>query len=641
MAALLRGLAQLNPGLCVVTTRERVAELEMYQGRTVAQLDLGQLEPAAGCRFLESLGVRGSPSEIAQLVDDVEGHALTLTLVGQYLARAHGGDVRRRDQVDLRVADAKLLHGHAFEGMAAYERWLLAGGEAGQRQLAILRLLGLFDRPAAFSCLAALRRAPPIAELTEPFQGLNDFDWSEALANLVEAGLVACTGPIGEQGIWETGSSLDSHPLLREYFAGRLRDQHPTAWRAAHSRLYEHLRDTTEYRPATLEGMQPLYQAIRHGCLAGRHQEACDAVYHDRILRGTASDGFYSWKALGAFSADLGAVACFFDERWSVPSQGLTESARAWLLNEAAIHLRALGRLREALEPLRASLATDVAREDWQGAAISAANLCQLLATSGDLRAALEAGAFAIEYADQSGDPAQRTLSRAALASARDWAGQKNEAEALFRRAEGIQTAWQPEYPLLYANRGFGYCDLLLADAERRSWARRKEGASVDELVACALVEKRAMTLQQWRAPDEPLLTIGLDHLALSRSRLYRAILTGAAPTFSKTDVEAAVTSLRAAGDSTVLPEALLTRARVLYVLGDTPGAREDLEEAWAIAARGPMPLIQADVLLSRARLFDVPADLSAARQLIEKHGYGRRVGELEDAQALYGSSGD
>jgi hypothetical protein len=59
------------------------------------------------------------------------------------------------------------------------------------------------------------------------------------------------------------------------------------------------------------------------------------------------------------------------------------------------------------------------------------------------------------------------------------------------------------------------------------------------------------------------------------------------------------------------------------------------------------MPLVMADIHLHRARLLglskDRPAnypwtsplnDLAEARRLIEKHGYGRRKEELEDAEA-------
>ena len=109
------------------------------------------------------------------------------------------------------------------------------------------------------------------------------------------------------------------------------------------------------HRPEGLAGLQPLYQAVAHGCQAGLWQEACDEVYIDRILRGTGNDDFYSSKKLGAFGANLGAVSCFFVEPWRhVRPQALPENPdRAWLLNEAAFYLRALGRLAEALEPMR------------------------------------------------------------------------------------------------------------------------------------------------------------------------------------------------------------------------------------------------------------------------------------------------
>ena len=47
------------------------------------------------------------------------------------------------------------------------------------------------------------------------------------------------------------------------------------------------------------------------------------------------------------------------------------------------------------------------------------------------------------------------------------------------------------------------------------------------------------------------------------------------------------------------------------------------------------MGLHQADVQLYRARLFRDREALAAARRLIEEHGYGRRLGELEDAEAV------
>src|SRR6185295_973411 len=46
LTALLKGLAGANPGLCVVTTRERIADLAGFQ-RTAPQILLEELEPGA------------------------------------------------------------------------------------------------------------------------------------------------------------------------------------------------------------------------------------------------------------------------------------------------------------------------------------------------------------------------------------------------------------------------------------------------------------------------------------------------------------------------------------------------------------------------------------------------------------------
>ncbi len=81
-------------------------------------------------------------------------------------------------------------------------------------------------------------------------------------------------------------------------------------------------------RADTLRGLQPLYQAVTHGCLAGRPQESLHKVYVDRIKRGTGNDGNYSIQRLGAIDAVLGAVASFFDEPWNRVSSHLSKDAR-------------------------------------------------------------------------------------------------------------------------------------------------------------------------------------------------------------------------------------------------------------------------------------------------------------------------
>jgi hypothetical protein len=108
---------------------------------------------------------------------------------------------------------------------------------------------------------------------------------------------------------------------------------------------------------------------------------------------------------------------------------------------------------------------------------------------------------------------------------------------------------------------------------------------------------------------------------------------------------------LSRAGQTHFAPRGFLAQAWLHALARNSRGsisAREDLDNAWEIAERGPMRLFLADIHLHRARLFgkrkgervrkkypwESPrTDLVEARRLIEKHRYGRRNDELADAE--------
>lgn len=665
---LLRGLAQANPGLCIVTTRERVADLAPFRETTAPEWDLEFLSDEAGAALLHQSGAKRAGAVVISQNDpelraasrEVGGHALTLRLLGGYLALAKGGDIRKRALVDLEDADrefktnpddADRTYGHAFKAMRVYEEWLESGGELGLRQLAALRLLGLFDRPTDGGCLTALLKEPAIAGLTEPLVNLDEAEWNVTITRLANCGLVSQSGD-------QLETDLDAHPLLREYFGKQLRENNLTAWRAAHRRLYEHLCATTKEgdQPA-LEDLQPLYQAVAHGCQAGLQQEACDKVYRDRLQRGEEA---YSTKKLGALGSDLGAIACFFDPPWRRVSHLLTERAQAWLLNEAAYTLRALGRLTEALEPMRASIAMSVEQENWASVAVYDSNLSELELILGEVAGAVGDAEQSVTYADRSGNAFWSMGCRTTYADALHQGGRRAEAEACFREAEQMEAERQPAYPLLYSAQGFRYCDLLLAEAERAAWQTilqlETQNSKLETAAASCLAisERVAQTLHWAEENNAALLTIALDHLTLGRVALYAAILESGSGVWSlnqddkqRRDAVAtlytAVGGLRRAGEQQYLPLGLLTGAWLRFLEDETEASRRDLDEAWEIAERGPMRLHMADIHLYRARLFHAVKpypwtspreDLAAARKLIEQCGYWRRKEELEDAEA-------
>ena len=669
MAALLKALSVNSQGLCVLTTRHAVADLRNYLQTTVLEHHLLRLSEAAGVQLLQSLGVHGTAPELAALVHDVRGHALSLNLLGTYLRDAHGGDVRKRDQVKLQEADVEEQGGHAFRAMDAYVQWFASPdknakeAKRGQRAIAALHMLGLFDRPASADCLNALLKRPAIAGLTEAFADITADQRNIVYARLEAAKLLTVNRDA-------TGAllSLDAHPLVREYFGKTLMEEQPQAWRDAHCRIYEHLCAIThEGQRPTLQDLQPLYQAVVHGCQAGLAQRACDDVYHARICR--QGEG-YSARKLGAFGSDLGAAACFFEQPWSRFAPALREGAQAWLLNEAAFCLRALGRLGESLEPMRVSGEMDVKSERWEGAASSYSNLSELALTLGHiddgLSPALQAAAQAVVYADRSGDAFLQMVFRTTQADALHQAGQQDQALRLFREAEAMQAKRQSSCPMLYSIQGFRYAELLLAQAERAAWRAYLQpggGGAATPAETLAEVGRRATYSLEISVRNNWLLEIALDHLTLGRTTLYASLLqastlSSAASTWAASgrmasEVDQAVDGLRRAGQQDELPRALLTRAWLRHLQGHATGpdsAQSVLDEAWEIAERGPMPLFLADIHLHRARLFmldahypwnktedDTPRgpcdDLREARRLIEKHGYGRRLEELQDAE--------
>ena len=196
LRALLKGLAQHNNGLCLVTTRYAIKDLEGYAA-AAPQRELAPLVQERGRAAAGDARRERDAKEREQLSTDVKGHALTLNLIGAYLRDAYGGDIRQRDRIRLEEADAEEQGGHAFRAMDAYVDWFESDGEKGQRALAMLRLMGLFDRPADAGCLEALWRAPPIEGLTEPLIALSEAQRNIVLTRLADAKLVTVNRDAG------------------------------------------------------------------------------------------------------------------------------------------------------------------------------------------------------------------------------------------------------------------------------------------------------------------------------------------------------------------------------------------------------------------------------------------------------------
>jgi tetratricopeptide (TPR) repeat protein len=327
-------------------------------------------------------------------------------------------------------------------------------------------------------------------------------------------------------------------------------------------------------------------------------------------------------KNIGAFGAFLSVMSNFFDKPWSHPADVLPNEGKALVLGWAAFGLRAVGRLQEAIQPMKAGLETNVKEENWLHAAINVGNLSEMLLTLGEVSQAVDVARQSVTHADRSGDDFSKEASRTSLADSLHQSGQFIEAEKWFREAEEKQKKRRPEYTYLYAVQGFRLCDLLLGK-------EKGTGREVRERAEKTLVWAKKGGLS--------LLAVALDNLTLGRAGMKQAINEGRDFTRAAEHLDRAVQGLREAGAQEFLVKGLLARAGCYRRQKQFSKAWDDLNEALEIAESGSMKLHLVDYHLEAGRLCEVEGKHDQARthfetagKMIGETGYHRRDKEVE-----------
>src|SRR5271166_5232369 len=335
LQALLRELAAFNTGLCVITTRTPIADIADHESTSALRRDLEHLSSDSGAQLLRALGIMGHEAELRSASNEFRGHCFALTLLGSYLTDAYNGDIRRREEVSARLAHDARQGAHARKVMESYQTWLGEGPE-----LAVLRMLGLFDRPADEKALGALLKSPAIPGLTESLTDLRPTEWQTILARLRRARLLAGEDP-------HNLGHLDTHPLVREYFGEQLRSEQTDAWKECNRRLFHYYRTLAPQLPNSFREMEPLFSAVICGCNAGLFREALHEVYLPRIQRGNV---YFAANVLGARGPLLSVLVHFFEHGcWGSPietavdGQSLTAEDRLFILMQAAAYLTTRG----------------------------------------------------------------------------------------------------------------------------------------------------------------------------------------------------------------------------------------------------------------------------------------------------------
>jgi tetratricopeptide (TPR) repeat protein len=615
LRALLLKLAIINPGLCIITSRLPISDLTGDELYTARRINLEHLSPTAGADLLKAAGVVGEKDELELASIEFGGHALALTLLGSYLRIVQGGQILHRDKIDIMREDDE-AGGHAQRVMASYERSF----EECPDQLAVLRIIALFDGPADGRAIAALRKKSDIPYLTEPLKNLSEEGWQRALTRLRDANLIAGRDP-------DQPDTLDAHPLVRGYFKKQLKQNYPDAWREGNNQLFNYFRLAVKGRPDTVKEMSCLYAAVPHGCKADRHERAFHEVYFVRIQQGRK---FFAPSKLGTVGADLEALSCFFDAPWDHPYDppwkhpvaSITEKWRALLFGQAGYRLWMLGRLKEAITPMKEALEADVtrakealeeavAREAWMYASVDADTLGALYLSLGDINKALSYSEDGVKYALDSGDRDQLVSALSTQGDVLHHQGDLAKSQVIFDRAKGIQGAGAQTF-LFPHSLGHRRHDLLLSQGKYNE---------VQETV------KRILESQGAEGFD--LIDSALLHLSLGQSYLFQAppMITEA-----KTNLDSAMDYLRRAGRVVHIPRGRLALADLHIMIGEFKEAKTNLDEALGTATRNDTELHQADCHLKYAWLYleqseneKAQESWAQAKEIIDRRGYHLR----------------
>lgn len=478
LRVLLRELAASNPGLCVISTRVRVADLQDFEDSTaptVRTLELDSLSSKAGAQLLTALGVRGSHDKLEQVSQCFGGHPLALALLGTYLRKACHGDVRHASELSLLEVDAR-QGGHAIRVMESYAKLLGEGPEQ-----AILRMVGLFDRPADGPSIAKLRAMPAIHGLADASEQLSEDDWELTISNLRDAALLA-------ESQLDRATVLEAHPLVREYFGSQFQQLYPEGWKEGHRRLFEHLKTKAREYPETIPEMGPLFAAMAHGCKAGLHEQALDEIYRSRLMRG---DGRYATTKLAAFGPLLSALSHFFERGdWTRPVPNLSKKARIYVLNQAAFHLS----VTKGFPAQEARRAYELARREAEEAGstpdrfLALRGLWRCHHVAAEYEDAWIVASSLIKCSEETRQPLQAAEANFAMGATAFYLGRFNEAREHLEIAVAAYGAKEP-------HSGMGEFDVRVASLSYAAWTMWYLGYPDTASSRCEEALARARTL--------------------------------------------------------------------------------------------------------------------------------------------------
>jgi len=368
----------------LITSRFQIFDALAEASPRFRQIPVENLTAEASVALLRQRGVRGPDHRLVALARGQGFHALSVDLLGGYVARFLDGDPTRLTPdavvpdayagVDPRTAAIREQE-RRFARLA--ERYAEALRESDPAALALLQRVCLFHLGVGAAILASIFTG----------EGKDDVAGPE-LARLDETGLAAKLALLTEMKLLERDENgrYNVHPAVRDGFLKNLdAETSRRGHEAAREGLNVSLRDRPGRNPSDPAILDLLEEIVYHTLAAG-HVGVAYNIHRNRI-------GGYTnlgWR-LGAYERGERICRAFLGGRPledDLLPAGLPEDDQAIFVNEWALYLQDLGDLGGATRCYERHDELVTRREAWRNASIGKQNLTARRLRAGALRRA-------------------------------------------------------------------------------------------------------------------------------------------------------------------------------------------------------------------------------------------------------------
>jgi tetratricopeptide (TPR) repeat protein len=440
-----------HTGLMVLTSRFPFADLTVYAGTSLRNLELDALTPAEGSALLKTCGVSGGDERRRAIAQSLHGHPLAIRVLAASCRNAEPSESDALIGEILSDPDEE-----ASSKLEAKLRRLLLFYESclGSKRSALLGALGLFRTAVSEKTLFQL-----CTRLSETVVALHGYKYEVIAAEL---------GGLHKDGILSRDIvdgevTYAAHPVLRDHFRRGLLDGYPNVADDFAEFLFQRPSASGSFDSSALELTVTAVEILTY---VGEFAKA-DEVYQTRLEGGRV----FQW--LPALDSGIRCVRGFVvdAQRRKAAAEALTEERLASYFSVLALCAAGSGDLGLASQSHLSAISIYERGLNPSKLSVAHRNFGDLRIISGVLREAQSAMEFSLKYAAESNDIWLKVYAISHLAHVMSLQGQVQQAADLFESAT-THLRQTSRYRSLYSLSGLLLSEFLIK-ANREQDAKR------------------------------------------------------------------------------------------------------------------------------------------------------------------------